>query len=222
MPLPFFALLQRAGLVCALAAFGLAAGINPAAAQTYGPANAVPDVSVNDIQAATVAAVLSSVVGQSFEAGLDGTLARIDVFSNGPVVDPDTIRLDVFDGDGLAGALLGTGTFLIDPNALDPATGGYPVSFDLSGLGIMLQAGSTYTFALTGSQAGDLTQNGILANDQDIYGGGRAYATSLPDTGDLYFQTFVARDISEGGMSGLLALGLTGFGAVAWRTRRRR
>lgn len=192
-------------------------------ADTYGPnSTGTLDVAVNDIQASTVAATLVPLVSQSFESGLDGVLSEIDVFSNGPTVTPDVIAIDIYVGDGLSGSLLGSMVQQVGPGVFDPALGGYPVRFDLLSLDIQVDSGSTYTFSLTSVVAGDITNNGILANDQDIYLGGQAFGGGLPPSGDLYFQTFVAAELLEAGVLPLFCGSLIGLAFVARRSPRRR
>lgn len=135
-------------------------------------------------------------VGQSFTAGLTGLLTQIDVFSNGQIMGTNDLTMELREGDGTAGTLLGSTTISVGNNAFDFGLGGYTVSIDTTGFGVNVTPGSVYTFLFTNvTGSGDLALRGILtAYDTDPYAGGRAYegpGYGDQPTWDQMFQTHV-------------------------------
>jgi hypothetical protein len=121
--------------------------------------------------------------GQSFRAGITGNLATITFNVNNtpsPTL-PGNFTITIYDGDGFAGAVLGSANL----NVTGSTGGSVTVNFPSS---IPLISGNTYTFGL---QSSDGARMNLFTNNNG-YLNGSAYSngSSLP-TRDLYFSTFM-------------------------------
>lgn len=161
-------------------------------------------------------------VGQSFTAGLSGTLSNIMLGSNGGIQGGgNTITLEVRDGDGVSGTLLGTKTLAIS-SIWTPSVGQWVVDMNTQSLGITVHSGHQYTFdiiSVTGP--GDLAYRGVLGNTGNPYAGGRVYVGAgygNQPNWDLVFRTSVAA-VPEPETYGML---LAGFGLIGLLARRRK
>ncbi|MCR9252744.1 MAG: hypothetical protein NXI20_20145, partial [bacterium] len=86
---------------------------------------------------------LNGLLGQSFVASCNGSLQTVKLLTNASNAG---LTLGVFEGDGTGGTLLGSVSsisFSASANLTDYKT------IDLSGQGITLTSGDTYTFAFT-------------------------------------------------------------------------
>ena len=155
-------------------------------------------------------------LGQSFTAGISGELTDINVFSNGSIEGgSNTLTLNILNGDGTGGTLLGSETATVSSN-YNSSLGLYFLSINTAGLAINVHAGSQYTFDFTHvTGSGDLANRGILASMSNPYAGGRAYEGvnyygNTPGW-DLAFQTVVAVPEPETYAMMFASLGVMGF-----------
>lgn len=161
-------------------------------------------------------------VGQSFTAGLSGTLSNIMLGSNGPILEgTNSVKLEVRDGAGIAGALLGTKTLTVS-DVWTQSMGLYVLDMDIANLGITVQSGHQYTFDIASVYgSGDLALRGVLGTTANPYANGRMYVDQLygdqPEW-DLVFQTSVSA-VPEPETYGML---LAGLGIMAFLTGRRK
>ena len=160
-------------------------------------------------------------VGQSFTAGLDGRLSNIMLATNGPIFDgTKSLTLEVRDGDGLTGALLGTKT-LAALSVYSPSAVLYVLDLNTKSMGINMVSGHQYTFEITHvSGSGDLALRGLIASSANPYANGRIFAGPGYGTPpwDLVFQTSISA-VPEPETYGML---LAGLGIVAFVSRRRK
>lgn len=160
-------------------------------------------------------------LGQSFTAGLTGTLSEFDMLIS--YYDSAVVTFEVRAGNGTNGALLGSGTQTL---GCGPGDNGWycGLDVDLSSLDIGVTAGSQYTFLITG-MGGDAAGRVALILD-DHYGGGHMYAAAYgnPQAWDASFRTFVDQGSGETGVPepASWALMLGGFGMIGAALRRRR
>jgi alpha-tubulin suppressor-like RCC1 family protein len=125
-------------------------------------------------------------IGQSFTAGLTGTLSKFSFGYNGVSGNnfPLSCTVSIFNGTGNTGTLLGTQSF-----TLTSATtyGEFEVSISTT---INVTSGSAYTAYIT--PVDNATAIGFLSSSTDTYTGGNFYAGNTSFTfGDLYFKTYV-------------------------------
>lgn len=160
-------------------------------------------------------------LGQSFTAGLTGTLSEFDILLS--YYDTAIVSFEVRAGNGTSGTLLGSGTQTL---GCGPGADGWycGLDVDLSGLDIGVTAGSQYTFLIT-SMGGNAASRVALILD-DHYAGGHMYAASYgnPQFWDASFRTFVDQASEESGVPepASWALMLGGFGMVGGALRSRR
>ena len=161
-------------------------------------------------------------VGQSFTAGLSGTLSNIMLGTNGGILGgTNSVTLEVRDGDGVAGTLLGTRTLAVS-SVWTPSTGLYMLDMNTASMGITVESGHQYTFDITNvSGSGDLVYRGVLGSTANPYANGRIYVG--PGYGnqprwDLVFRTSVSA-VPEPETYGML---LAGLGVMAFVSRRRK
>ncbi len=122
-------------------------------------------------------------VGQSFVAGLTGTLSQVNVYLGSYNFAAGDFRLSIINGDGYGGVVEGTQDFTLSSY---PGDGEYAISITNT---INITAGNTYTLkfeGITGSinmlaPSGDIFTNGIL-----YYGSGSSFSSY-----DLWFKTYV-------------------------------
>ena len=121
-------------------------------------------------------------VGQSFQAGLSGTLAQVNVYNNDTNTAGD-FRLTIYNGDGYGGSIVGTQNFTIT----SAPTGEYVIP--ISSI-INITAGNFYTIRLDGVTTGN---GNFLAPSGDIYANGTLYygSGSAFSSYDLWFKTFI-------------------------------
>jgi hypothetical protein len=148
-------------------------------------------------------------VGQSFTPTLDSVDAFEFVLRS--VGDSSTVRVDLFDGAGFGGALLGSSATVTIGSSFETA------HFDLSAA---LTPGQIYTARVV-LTAGDLYS--ILYDDTGSYTGGDGYATAgfiVSGPADLFFTEGLHATVSvpEPASLALVLAGLAGLGLV----RRRR
>ncbi len=163
-------------------------------------------------------------VGQSFTAGESGYLADILVQSNGPPSGDPTYAIQVLSGDGPGGTVLGAEHVLASVNSQTAWE-----TLDLFSLGIQLTAGQQYTFYFDSViGGGDTSLRGLLADDKNLYAGGRIYlgpAYGNKPSWDLTFQTLVSNvgptGVPEPAAWALMVTGFGGLGAVLRRRRAR-
>jgi opacity protein-like surface antigen len=160
-------------------------------------------------------------VGQSFTAGLAGRLSNIMLATNGPILDgTNSLTLEVRDGDGLTGTLLGTKT-LAALSVYSPSAVLYVLDLNTKSMGINIESGHHYTFEITNvSGSGDLALRGVIASSANPYANGRIFAGPGYGTPpwDLVFQTSISA-VPEPETYGML---LAGLGIVAFVSRRRK
>ncbi len=122
-------------------------------------------------------------VGQSFTAGVTGTLAKVYVYNyNSTTATSGDFRLTIYNGNGYGGAVLGTQDFSI--TSIPDGEYEIPISTIIN-----ISSGSVYTMRLDGIGAG----YGNFFGMNNGYANGVLYAasgSSFPDY-DLWFKTFV-------------------------------
>ncbi|NJM79719.1 MAG: hypothetical protein HC854_09040 [Flavobacterium sp.] len=127
-------------------------------------------------------------VGQSFIAGLTGTLAQINVFYNYDVdyyVAGD-FQLTIYEGEGYNGTILGTENFALNTS---PADGEYVIPITSN---IAILANSTYTIRLDGITGSGLFF-GSSSNGAGTYSNGILYINNSQPyiEYDLWFKSFI-------------------------------
>lgn len=134
----------------------------------------------NTTSNSTIIADSSQTPGQSFRAGGNGQLTSININVQSVIV-PENYYLFIYNGEGMAGSMLGSSNTWIDSSGV--------VSFNFSPA-ISIQQDTTYTFKLVTYLGGDIrlvgdTNNGYL-NGYGYWNAGPIQQTS----GDLWFQTY--------------------------------
>lgn len=155
----------------------------------------------------------SSLVAQSFTAGLSGSLCNIYVDVSAQYcpfnADLDTIAFvaKIYEGDGLTGALLSSQNLIMN---LPYSRNYYPIVFNPPA---EITSGNKYTLELS-VIAGQICDVGFnipinfvwYNSGGDTYSGGRGYAPGLygNPSDDLYFQTYVTETAGTENISGNL------------------
>ena len=149
-------------------------------------ASAAPLVDQSQLDYNT-ALVFAPDIGQSFQAGISGQLADIEVFSNGSVQGgSNALTVEIFSGDTTSGTPVATLTKSVSN------TSGNVLDINTQSLNFNVTAGHEYTFdivAITGT--GDLSLRGLLADGIDSYSQGQVYNGGSIPGWDLAFQTLV-------------------------------
>ncbi|MGH8176184.1 MAG: hypothetical protein ACREV5_07995 [Steroidobacter sp.] len=147
-------------------------------------------------------------IGQSFTAEDAGVLIAFQMECiNCGFPNADALRMDLFSGDGLGGALLASRSFSL--------ISGFAGFFDVDFSALVLSVGSRYTAAL--SVLGDDPYWGVRVSTTDVYSGGSAYArecqTCGPAAAELAFRVTPVTpvNVSEPGVLALLAVSFTVF-----------
>lgn len=164
--------------------------------------------------------------GQSFTAGMTGTLSRIDLdIRNVQNVGGGNCIVEVYSGDGHGGSLLATSA----PVLVNTSNQTYSFTLNCS-----VVSGQQYTWYMSSTTAGADIQN--YASSSDVYAGGHAWTrdqdnTTAPtfadhsNTNDFNFKTYVvapsassdadlsAMTISSGTLSPSFASGTTSYTA---------
>jgi hypothetical protein len=136
-------------------------------------------------------------IGQSFNAGISGSLTDIDVISNGPISGGSNfITLDLYSGSGIGSQLqlLGELTNVSVSSVMNSALNSWIIDINTQDIIAPIVAGQEYTFAISHiTGTGDLNTRGLLANAFNPYLNGQAFNTSLGNQSnwDLAFQTQV-------------------------------
>ncbi len=121
---------------------------------------------------------LNGLLGQSFVASCNGSLQTVKLLTNASNAG---LTLGVFEGDGTGGTLLGSVSsisFSASANLTDYKT------IDLSGQGITLTSGDTYTFAFTSG-----SPQSIVYDANASYTDGQLYFNGFPVSGfDMVFE----------------------------------
>ena len=115
-------------------------------------------------------------VWQSFTAGINGILSSVEWEMQGGPTPDRRIAVNIYNGEGNSGTLLGTA------NGMIPLTRSF-VAFDLSSSNIKVMAGQIYTI-----QATTVLNASSRFNFPGVYAGGRSSAIA---NGDFVFKTYV-------------------------------
>jgi hypothetical protein len=171
-------------------------------------------------------------LGQSFTAGLNGILSNILLVANGEIYGgSNTFSLEIRNGDGVGGTLLGSKSITVTSTIYTPGKG-WVFNLNTESLGITVATGHQYTFDFTKvSGAGSLTIGGIASSEANPYAGGRAYFGkggygNQPDW-DLSFETSVITNGSTPPVAAIpepetYAMLLAGLGLMGFVARRRK
>lgn len=122
---------------------------------------------------------------QSFKPGVSGSLSALDFATIEDDLDGKSYTIQIYEGEGTGGTLLGGGTFSsLTPNPIpDPY---YWIRVDLASP-IPLTSGNTYTIYWT-SSGGQYGPQIAFTQSGDIYPDGRM---DLLETFDYVFRTYM-------------------------------
>lgn len=148
-------------------------------------------------------------MGQSFTAGIGGRLDRIDVFSNGQRRESENVTLELREGNGTGGNLLGSIDLVLPVNGVYPVAGHFVDIMDVSSLDVLVTAGTQYSFVFTAAVYGEDGVRGLIGHTGDPYAGGNAFfgGYGTQPSWDMMFRTHVT-EVSEPSAVALLAVGL--------------
>ena len=158
-------------------------------------------------------------LGESFTAGMSGTLDSITLYGNGAIQGgSNSLTIEILAGNGTGGAVLGSVTDAVNQAPDDS------FSLDVSAASVKVVSGSQYTFLVTGfSGAGDLPTRGVLGDNANPYAGGQIYTGpgyGSPPSWDLAFQTYVSTGVPEPASWAMLIVGFGMLAATGWRNTR--
>jgi len=160
-----------------------------------------------DTAGCTTNVAINNAIGQSFRVNAATSLEKLEVWIKPELYYTTSYALELYDGEGTSGGLLGTSSTTV---TLGSQTGGTPSgfqAFSFANLGLSLQPSHAYTFRLV-----RLSQySGAFAQCGNVYAGGNQYwlGYSVDSSRDLAFRLY-GTQASAPGARALLLEGSTG------------